>query len=135
MSRGYTATTTESVKNSKKKLQKFLRTLDTVPDEEVSRTAQAIKAKAIAQVPYKTGKLESSVYVRVSKARSRVGIVAGASARSPEGYNYAGIQHEDTSFHHPIKGKAHYISDPFDQEVYNMIRRIRRKLRYKNGSR
>lgn len=132
--KGASATSTKSVSGAKKRLTAFLRTLDEVPVQELERTAQAIKAKAIAMTPYKTGKLENSVYVRVSKNKTRPGFVAGASARSQKGYNYAGIQHEDTSFNHPIKGEAHFISAPFNEEVNNMKRRIRRKLRFKNGS-
>lgn len=127
------ATTTKSLVRAKKNLTKFLKTLDTVPVEELEKSAQTIKAEAIAQTPYRTGKLEKSVYVRVSHNKRAPGLVAGASARG-HGYNYAGIQHEATSFNHPIKGKAHYISDPFNKEVKNLKRRLRRKLKVPNGS-
>ena len=122
------ATSVASVQAAKNRLTKFLKTLDTVPLEELEKTAQAIKVKAIAQAPYKTGKLEQSIYVRVSRDKRRPELVAGASAKS-SGYDYAGIQHENTQYHHPIKGKAHYISDPFNQEVTNLKRRLRRKLK------
>lgn len=122
------ATVTKSLKDAKKRLTKFLRTLDILPTTELAKSADRIYTNAVAQTPYKTGKLESAVYVRVSKSRSKPGIVAGASAKS-HGYDYAGIQHENTDFKHPIKGKAHYISDPFNQEIERLQRRIRRKLR------
>lgn len=122
------ATSLKSIKDAKKKLTKFLKTLETVPQEELEKTAEKIYDEAVAQVPYKTGKLEDSIYVRVSKSKSKPGLVAGASARE-HGYNYAGIQHENEDYIHPIKGKAHYISDPFNKEVKLMQRRIRRKLR------
>lgn len=122
------ATSLKSVKDAKKKLTKFLKTLETVPQEELEKTAEKIYDEAVAQVPYKTGKLENSIYVRVSKSKSKPGLNAGASARE-HGYNYAGIQHENEDYIHPIKGKAHYISDPFNKEVRLMQRRIRRKLR------
>lgn len=122
------ATSVARVQAAKKRLTKFLKTLDTVPLEELEKTAQAIKVKAIAQAPYKTGKLEQSIYVRVSRDKRRPGLVAGASAKS-SGYDYAGIQHENTQYRHLIKGKAHYISDPFNQEVTNLKRRLRRKLK------
>lgn len=124
----------QSIAGAKKRLQKFLRELETVPVEELEKSAQTIKANAIAQTPYKTGKLERSVYVRVSRSKTKPGLTAGANAFSG-GYNYAAIQHENTSFEHPIKGKAHYIRDPFNKEVANLKRRIRRKLVLKNGSR
>lgn len=122
------ATSLRSIKDAKKKLTKFLKTLETVPREELEKTAEKIYDEAVAQVPYKTGKLENSIYVRVSKSKSKPGLVAGASARE-HGYNYAAIQHENEDYIHPIKGKAHYISDPFNKEVKLMQRRIRRRLR------
>lgn len=126
------ATSTKSVQNARKNLTKFLKTLDTVPVEELEKSAQKIKAEAIAQTPYETGELEDSVYVRVSRDKRKPGLVAGASAKD-NGYDYSGIQHEGTSYEHPIKGKAHYISDPFNKEVANLKRRLKRRLKVPNG--
>lgn len=122
------ATSLKSIKDAKKKLTKFLKTQETVPQEELEKTAEKIYDEAVAQVPYKTGKLENSIYVRVNKSKSKPGLVAGASARE-HGYNYAAIQHENEDYIHPIKGKAHYIGDPFNKEVKLMQQRIRRRLR------
>lgn len=122
-----------SIKNAKKKLTKFLKALDTVPQEELEKTAQRIYVQAVAQAPYETGKLEESIYVRVSRSKTRPGLTAGANAFNKNtGYNYAAIQHENEDYEHPIKGKAHYIIDPFKKETALMQRRIRRRL---NGSR
>lgn len=121
-------TSLKSIQDAKKRLTKFLKTLETVPTDELERTAERIYSEAIAQTPYSTGKLESSVYVHVSRSKTKPGLVAGASARE-HGYNYAMIQHENENYDHPIKGKAHYISDPFKKEVALMRRRIRRRLR------
>lgn len=121
-------TSLKSIQDAKKRLTKFLKTLETVPTDELERTAERIYSEAIAQTPYSTGKLESSVYVHVSRSKTKPGLVAGASARD-HGYNYAAIQHENENYDHPIKGKAHYISDPFKKEVALMHRRIRRRLR------
>lgn len=126
------ATSTKSLQRAKKNLTKFLKELDTVPVQELEKSAQTIKAEAIAQTPYETGKLEKAIYVRVSRNKRQPGLVAGASARD-HGYNYAGIQHEATHFDHPIKGKAHYISDPFNAEVRKLKRRLRRKLKVKKS--
>lgn len=131
-SRGFTATNSISVKEAKANLTRFLRDLDTIPVEEVTKSANTIRANAIAQAPYKSGKLEQSIYARVSKNKRRPGIVIGASARSKTGYNYAGIQHENTSFHHPIKGKAHFLSDPFNAEVRRLKHRLKSRLKVKN---
>jgi hypothetical protein len=131
--RGASATSQKSVQDARKRLTNFIKKLDTVPIEELEKSAQRIKADAIAKTPYKTGKLERSVYVRVSKDKRRPGIVAGASARSKSGYNYAGIQHENESYQH-TKGQAHFISEPFNAEVKRLKQRIRRRLKLKNGS-
>ena len=131
--RGASATSQKSVQEARKNLTKFLKKLDTVPLEELEKSAQRIKADAIAKVPYREGKLEKSIYVRVSRDKRRPGIVAGASARSSGGYNYAGIQHENENYHH-TKGQAHFISEPFNAEVKRLKQRIRRRLKLKNGS-
>ena len=129
MSKGRFATSQKSVQDARKNLTKFLKMLDTIPQEELEKSAQTIKAEAMLAAPYNTGKLERSIYTRVSKDKRRPGIVAGASAKSPTGYDYAGIQHENEDFEHPIKGQAHYISEPFNKEVENLKVRLRNRLK------
>lgn len=129
--RGRSATSTSSVKDAVKNLRAYLKTIDSVPQEELQKSAEKILSEAIARVPYKTGKLERSIYVRVSGDKRRGGLVAGASARASNGYNYAGIQHENENFNHPIKGEAHYISGPFNEEVERLKARLRKRLTYK----
>ena len=131
--RGASATSTRSVQDARKHLTNFLKKLDTVPEKELEKSAQRIKAEAITKVPYKTGKLERSIYVRVAKDKRRPGIVAGASARSSGGYNYAGIQHENENYYH-ARGQAHFISEPFNAEVKRLKQRIKRRLKITNGS-
>lgn len=130
--KGSSATSQASVKEAIKDLRNFSKLLDTVPQEELQRSAEVIKQEAIARAPYKTGKLERSIYVRVSRDKRRGGgLVAGASARSSRGYNYAGIQHENESFNHPIKGQAHFISEPFREETERLKKRLKGRLRIK----
>lgn len=126
--KGFSATSTNSVKDAKRELTSFLKTLQTVPNQVLEEEAKQIYAEAISETPYETGKLEKSVYVRVSRDKRRPGLVAGASARD-HGYNYAGIQHENTSFKHPVKGKAHYISDPFKRGIQRIERKLEAKIR------
>lgn len=125
MSKGSSAQSTQSVQRAIKRLQRWEQKIGTVPPTEVARAAQQMYPEIISQVPYKTGALERSVSVKAKGLDIKV----KASAKSDKGYDYAGIQHEDTSFNHPIKGKAHYIKDPFNHQVTLMQRRIRRKLR------
>lgn len=126
---GNSATTQGSVKAAKRNLQKFLRKVQTVPTKILQEEAQVLKAEIIAEVPYETGRLERSVRVIVSKSKSRPGLNASASARNPNtGYNYAGIQHENTYYHHD-KGKAHFISEPFERTTQRIEQRMREEVK------
>ncbi len=123
------ATNTKSVKDAKAGLNKLLRKLDTVPTKVLNKHAQSLYGEIVARTPYKDGKLEKSVRVRVSKDKRRPGLLASASARAPgTGYNYAGIQHEDETFHHPIKGQAHFISEPFQETTAKIKAELIREL-------
>ena len=125
MSTGSSATSQQSVQAAKKRLQKLIKKLDTVPTQILKEEVPKLRSEIIAEVPYSTGRLESSVRVSAAKDKRRLGINASASARSPQGYNYAGIQHENEAFHHTKAGaKAHFISDPF----HRCVERIRSKL-------
>ncbi len=125
---GLSATSTQSVQDAKKSLRRFLKKLETIPTQILQEEAQTLKAEIIAETPYDTGKLERSVRVTVAKDKRRPGINASASARSTTGYNYAGIQHESHDFKHPVKGKDHFISDPFYRAVNRIEKRIRKEL-------
>ena len=129
MSKGSSATSQQSVQSAIKDLTRFIKKLDTVPIEELKDSAVTMKAEMVAQAPYKTGRLERSIYVEVSKDKNRPGLRAGASARSPQGYNYAGIQHENENFEHPVKGKAFFIRDPFVAETANLKERLKERLK------
>ena len=131
MNKGASATTRKSVQKARKNLTKYLKTLDKVPMDILQEEAPKILADERASAPYETGKLESAIYCRVSRNKRAPGIVTGASAKSPRGYDYAGIQHENTNFIHPVKGSAYYIRDPFNRGVkrikYKMQKRLKKK--------
>lgn len=129
MSRGASATSQQSVQDAKKNLQRFLRKLDTIPTEILREERETLYAEIIAEVPYETGALERSVKVTVARDKKRPGLNASASARSKRGYNYAGIQHEEESYHHPKEGaKDHYISDPFERATERIKEKMRDRL-------
>lgn len=117
----------ESVVSARKELQSFLRKVDTVQEQELDTAAVEMLAEMQRRAPYKTGKLESGIYCRRSRSGRTKGIVAGATAMS-HGYNYAVIQHENENFEHPIKGEAHFVSEPFQEGVDRLIANIRRRL-------
>lgn len=129
MSRGSSATSQKSVQDAKKHLRTFLKELDTIPTDVLESEASVLYSEIIAETPYNTGKLERSVKVTVARDKRRPGLNASASARSSRGYNYAGIQHENEDFVHPIKGKAHFISDPFERSTKRIKKAMRLRLR------
>lgn len=130
MSRGASATSQQSVQDAKKRLQKFIKTLDAVPTQILNEEAPVLRSDIIAEVPYKTGKLESSVRVSVARDKRRPGLNASASALSKSGYNYAGIQHENDEFRHTKPGaKAHFISDPLNRCIDRIQEKMRSRLK------
>ena len=115
---------------AKERMQKFLKSLDTIPTEILKEEEPILRSEIIAEIPYKTGVLESSVKVSVAKDKNRPGINASASARSKRGYNYAGIQHENEEFRHSKAGaKAHFISDPLDRCIERIKQKMLRRLK------
>lgn len=131
MSKGSSATVTKSVKEAKKHLTRFIKSCQEVPQQVLEREAGVICEEARALAPYKTGKLENSIRVRVSRSKYRPGINISASARSSNGYNYAGIQHENTRFRHPIKGRDHFLSIPYYKGADRIINTLRKEITYK----
>ena len=130
MSRGASTTSQQSVQDAKKRLQKFIKSLDTVPTQILSEEAPILRSEIIAEVPYETGKLESSVRVSVARDKRRPGLNASASALSKSGYNYAGIQHENDEFRHTKSGaKAHFISDPLNRCIDRIQEKMRSRLK------
>lgn len=130
MSRGASATSQQSVQDTKKRLQKFIKSLDTVPTQILNEEAPILRSEIIAEVPYETGKLESSVRVSVARDKRRPGLNASASAISKRGYNYAGIQHENDEFKHTKPGtKAHFISDPLNRCIDRIQKKMRSRLK------
>lgn len=131
-SKGFSATSVKSVREAQERLRKYLRTIETVPYDELSKEAVKLEREAKAETPYKSGKLEDSVRATVSKSQKGATLLLRASARS-KGYNYAGIQHENTSFNHPIKGKAHYLRDPYNRAVKRLKARLKKRMKFKGG--
>ena len=84
--------------------------------EDLIVAADWIKDDAEFLAPLDTGALSESVSVRVSKSPRYPGIIASASAKSPEGFDYALIQEENEDFSHE-DGQAHYLSEP----MYNVL--------------
>ena len=118
----------DSIKAAKKHLIAFNKSLEKVPYDEMQYSATRLYPQIIAKTPLKTGKLERSVYVRVSKDKRRPSLLVGAVAFNGKRYDYAVIQHENPEFHHPIRGEAYYILNPFLSEIDAYIKRVSGKL-------
>lgn len=118
----------DSVKKCKSDLQRFLRQVDTVQEQELDTLATEMLAEMQRRTPYESGKLESGVYCRRSRGKGTKGIVAGATAMNGD-YNYAVVQHENESFEHPVKGEAHFVSGPFEEGVAKFMDTIERRLK------
>lgn len=83
--------------------------------DDLEAAAEWIQEDAKAITPVDKGKLQESVFVRVSKSPRYPGIIASASAKSKRGFDYALIQEENENFSHEDPGQAHYLSQPFYQ--------------------
>lgn len=120
----------DSVVAAIKKLEEFLRLQERVPDQVMQSFANELQEEIRRETPVKTGALENSVYVNVNKlGRHRTTLAAGANAFK-KGYNYSAIQHESPGFHHPIKGKAYYVKDPFERTTAKLIEALKQGIQY-----
>lgn len=122
------ATNLQSIKDAKKHLEKFLRNLETTPNDVLQEEARAIEADAKSETPFDSGKLQKSVRVRVSKSSTKFGLNISATARSKQGYDYSEIQHESKGYNHRW-GKWHYLIDPFERGIERIKRKLESKLR------
>ena len=118
----------EDVKREKQRLNQFIRESKTIQEQELDNLVASALPEMLAKTPYKSGKLESGVYCRRSNSARNRGVVAGAVAMHKR-YNYAMIQHENEYYNHPIKGEAHFISEPLRKAVDAFIIRVRERMR------
>lgn len=123
--------TIKGIDNAIKKLNSFKRTLDVVPDQILKEEAPKIQRTAKIRTPKKTGKLRKSVRVRVGANQYGSYLTARASAlNKSETFNYAYIQHENERYSHPRGGQAKYLESAFVEGVDQIIRRLKREVRY-----
>ena len=119
-----------SIKYYQDELKELSRKCVSSPVKIFREEAKEMKIECQARVPLKTGRLQSSIYVIVDTKPGNCKIRAGAKAVNPnDGYNYAPIQHENEDYNHPIKGEAHFISEPLRKAVDAFIIRVRERMR------
>lgn len=121
----------DSVRETIKHLETFLKKVPQIQKEELQATATEIIAQMEEEVPEDTGRLLEGLYVHITKR----GLTAGANAHDPRsGYNYAVIQHENEEFFHD-KGKPFYVSQPFVEGVARLVKNINRRFKQDGGFR
>ena len=117
------------LKQARDELGRFVKRVDQRSYQVVLEEAARIRAEARMQVPVASGVLRDSIQVPVKHTPSRVHMSAIASAVD-NGYDYAGKQHDDTSLNHPNGGKAHFLSDPFNEGVERIEQRLEDELSF-----
>lgn len=101
----------------KEDLRAMLREHHTLALEALEEVADYIYQEAFARVPVKTGELQDSIQVDISRSPRYPGIIAYATSRNPNtGYDYAYIQEVNEEYEHEI-GEAHYLENPFREAV------------------
>lgn len=83
--------------------------------------AEHLTGEAQKETPFREGHLERSARPHVYPERLMAAVSFGTV--------YARRQHEETTWHHPIKGKAKYLEDPFRRERRVMLRLIETAIR------
>ena len=101
--------------------------------EELMDTADQIETDALYLVPEDTGKLASSISVRVSKSYRYPGIIAEATAHSRyktgvggyAGHDYAPIMEYGEEYDHEKEdASAHYLGGPFVLRICELFEEI-----------
>lgn len=89
--------------------------------------SEHLLGEAQKETPFREGHLERSARPHLYPER----LMAAVSFNTV----YARRQHEETTWHHPIKGKAKYLEDPFRRERQVMLRLIETSVRraHSNG--
>lgn len=112
------------LKEIKEDLRRMLREHHTLAADDLQEVATKIYSKATALVPVESGELQASIFVDVSYSPRYPGIIVGASALNPRtGYDYALIQEVNEEYNHPNGGQAHFLEQPFREEVEAFFRR------------
>lgn len=128
------ATSQASVRAAINDLRKYLRKVEKVPEKVMTVEAKRMLREAKIEAPRKTGRLERGIEVRISNAKTGTTILLSSSARSVQGEQYAGIQHENPYFKHR-KGKYHYLLDPYTRGTARIKAKLKQELKPPGGKR
>lgn len=108
---------------------KFRRVLSAC-DQVAKDCAEDLQRKAYLQTPEDTHALEDSMYIERIGTGTSVGYEVGYDKDNAQNIRdkYGIIQHEVTSFHHPKKGKAKFLEDPYNANIMRYKDRIRSEI-------
>lgn len=127
--RSGSAGSAKSVKDAKASLKNVLSKARVVTTDYLEAVGTDIVVEAYAMTPVDTGKLRNSITSKVERRRGGITLAITASAHDDKtGYDYAYIQHEKTSFHHPRGGRDHYISIPYENAVKDVAKDLADRL-------
>lgn len=123
--------TVGEIRNAQRRLERFLKKLDTVPTEILLEEAARIEAEIKLETPVDTGLLQQSAKCQVVKRGAVTTLKASASQKNKQGtYDYAQIQHDTLTYKHPNGGKARYVADPFNRGVLRIKQRLQQEVKY-----
>lgn len=109
------------------KLTQFRSNIPSIVNDELSLLGKNITTRAKVMAPKKSGVLRKGI--RYSVLNGRLYVYAHAYNKRT-GYDYAPIQHNNPSYHHPV-GEYLFLTKAVEIETKNFKRRIQRRLRPK----
>ena len=101
------------VRRSLRNIEKKVRDATIKAAEDI---ALDLADKALNRAPKDTGELRQSADPTVEVKGSKINAKVTFSAKAPNGYDYALIQHEDLTFHHDI-GENKYLEKPLKENT------------------
>ena len=106
------------LKEIKEDLRSMLKENHKLQIRLLERASDYIYSEAVDLVPIRTGRLQDSIEVTVSKSPRYPGIIATATAINPKtGFDYAYEQETNESYRHRNGGQAHFLEQPFRKYV------------------
>ncbi len=109
----------------KEDLRRMLKENHTLQIRLLERASDYIYSEAVDLVPVRTGRLQDSIEVTVSKSPRYPGIIATATALNPETmFDYAYEQETNESYKHRNGGQAHFLEQPFRKYVKKIYRKL-----------
>ena len=118
------------LKHMRNKLGRFTKQVNEHPIEVLNEEASRMNEEAKMLVPLDTGQLQSSITTVVDReSKLKVSLRMSASAEH-NGYDYAGIQHDNPWYEHAPGRQWHYIKEPFEEGIQRIEERLEKEIGY-----